>query len=475
MPLEMKAAERVEGRILTERNASEFDRDQTQSWNPTMSGIARVGEIARKDKQQSFTALMHHLTPELLRQGFYQLKRQAAKGIDGISWYSYQEELENRLLDLRLRIQQGRYKPKPARRVYIAKGNGEQRPLSIQCVEDKLVQQAVVILLNQIYEAEFKGFSYGFRPGRSQHEALDALTYGISKKKVNWVLDLDIRQFFDTVEHDWLIRMIQHRVSDKRLIKLIIRWIKVGVVDNDGARQPAHRGLPQGAVISPLLSNIYLHYAFDLWSHQWRENKATGEVLIVRYADDGVLCFQNEWDASAYLAQLHERLSKFGLTIHPEKTRLIRFGRYAKTQCAARKEGKPETFDFLGFTHYCTVRRNGEYKVGRKTIRKRLISQINAVQYELRRRMHEPIGLTLKWLRSVLTGHMNYYSVPGNGQSISLFLNEIVKRWFKMLRRRSQRHTITWERFGPWVKQYLPNVRIVHPYPEMRFRLKHSK
>ena len=333
----------------------------------------------------------------------------------------------------------------------------------------------MVTLLNQIYETDFKGFSYGFRPARSQHDALDALTYGLCKKKVNWVLDLDIRQFFDTVEHDWLIRMIQHRVSDKRLIKLITRWIKVGVVDDEGVRQSAQRGLPQGAVISPLLSNIYLHYVFDLWSHQWRKKRAKGEVLIVRYADDAVLCFQNKWDANEYLAQLHQRLNRFGLAVHPEKTRLIRFGRYANEQCAERKEGKPKTFDFLGFTHYCTVRRNGDFKVGRKTIRKRMINQIGAVQRELRRRMHEPIGLTLKWLRSVLTGHMNYYSVPGNGQCVSLFHNEIVKRWFKILRRRSQRYTITWERFGPWVRQFLPKVRIVHPYPEMRFRVKYSK
>lgn len=440
-----------------------------------MSGLACVRQIAKKDKQQSFTALMHHLTPDLLRQSFYQLKRQAAKGVDGVSWDRYQEELENRLLDLHSRIQQDRYKPKPARRVYIPKGNGEQRPLSIQCIEDKLVQQAVVTLLNEIYETDSKGFSYGFRPGRSQHDALDALTYGICKKKVNWVLDLDIRQFFDTVEHDWLIRMIQHRVRDKRLIKLITRWIKVGVVDEGGARRPTSCGLPQGAVISPLLSNIYLHYAFDLWSHQWRKTRAKGEVLVVRYADDAVLCFQDKWDANEYLARLHQRLNKFGLAVHPEKTRLIRFGRYAREQCVRRKEGKPESFDFLGFTHYCTKRRNGEFKVGRKTIRKRLVNQISAVQRELRRRMHEPVGLTLKWLRSVLTGHMNYYSVPGNGRSVSLFHYEIVNRWFKILRRRSQRFTLIWERFGPWVRRLLPAVRVVHPYPEMRFSVKYSK
>jgi RNA-directed DNA polymerase len=374
------------------------------------------------------------------------------------------------------RLHKGRYQPNPARRVYIPKGDGSQRSLSIQCVEDKLVQQAVVTVLNEIYETDFKGFSYGFRPERSQHEALDALTYGISKRKVNWVLDLDIRQFFDTVEHDWLIRMVQHRVQDKRLIKLIIRWIKVGVVDEEGKRQAARCGLPQGAVISPLLSNIYLHYVFDLWSHKWRKTEAKSEVLIVRYADDAVLCFHNKRDANAYLTMLHPRLAKFGLKVHPEKTRLIRFGRYAAEQSARYGEGKLKTFDFLGFTHYCTVRQNGGgFKVGRKTIRKRLISQIKAIQRELRRRMHESIGLTLKWLRSVITGHMNYYCVPGNSQCVSLFHDEIVKRWFKMLRRRSQRHRITWARFGVWIRRHLPKVRIVHPYPEMRFCAKYSK
>jgi RNA-directed DNA polymerase len=472
--LSLIAAEFVEERVLTERNVNEFDRGQTQSWVNTMLGLARVRENAKKDKEQSFTSLMHHLTPALLRRSYDRLKRKAATGIDGVSWDDYQEGLENRLLDLHARVQKGRYKPKAARRVYIAKGGGEQRPLSIQSLEDKIVQQAVVLLFNEIYETDFLGFSYGFRPGRSQHNALDALAFGINKKKVNWVLDLDLRRFFDTVEHDWLIKMIQHRVHDKRLVKLITRWIKVGVIDDDGKRQSAHCGLPQGAVISPLLSNIYLHYVFDVWSHRWRQD-AKGQVLIVRYADDAVLCFENKSDANEYLDRLNPRLSKFGLALHPEKTRLIRFGRHAVVQCAQHREGKPKSFDFLGFTHYCTKTRKGGFKLGRKTIKKRLINQIKAVQAQLRRRMHDPTGVTLKWLRSVLTGHMNYYSVPGNFQSVSLFHFEIVKRWFKMLRRRSQRYSITWDRFGLWVRRFLPKVRIVHPYPEARFRARYSK
>lgn len=440
-----------------------------------MSRLARVREAAIRDKEQSFTALMHHLTPELLRQSFYQLKRQASKGVDGISWHEYEGDLEKRINDLHARIHTGRYKPKPARRVYIPKEDGSQRPLSIQCIEDKIAQQAVVKLLNQIYESDFLDFSYGFRPGRGQHDALDALTFAITKRKVNWVLDLDIRKFFDTVEHDWLIRMLQHRVQDKRLIKLVIRWIKVGIVDEKGRRHPTHQGVPQGAVISPLLANIYLHYAFDLWSHQWRQKRAKGEVIMVRFADDAVLGFQHKWEAEQYLVLLNRRLQKFGLTVHTEKTRLIRFGRYAAAQRAKCGEGKPETFDFLGFTHYCTGRRNGDFKVGRKTSNKRLIKQIKAVQWELRRRMHEPVGATLTWLQSMLRGYFNYYAVPGNGPQLSLFYYEIVKRWFKIMRRRSQRYNVIWETFGPWVRAHLPKVRIVHPYLEMRFRAKYSR
>ncbi|MDA0812699.1 MAG: reverse transcriptase domain-containing protein [Verrucomicrobia bacterium] len=282
-------------------------------------------------------------------------------------------------------------------------------------------------------------------------------------------MDLDIRPFFDTVEHDWLIRMVQHRVRDKRLVKLLSRWIKVGVVDDDVKRQPAQRGLPQGAVISPLLSNIYLHYVFDLWTHQWRNRKAKGEVIIVRYADDAVLGFQYERDAKDYLALLNRRFSTFGLAIHPEKTQLLRFGRYAAQHGAQHKTGKPLTFDFLGFTHYCTTKRNGEFKLGRETIRKRRVQHIKAVQDGLRKRMHDPVALTLKWVRAVLIGHMNYYSVPGNRESVSVFRHEVEKRWFKMLRRRSQRHTITWETFGSRVEHLLPKVRIVHPYPECDF------
>jgi RNA-directed DNA polymerase len=468
-------AEPVEGRGSTKRNASERVRVQTQSWEHTMSRLARVREMAVKERKQQFTALLHHLTPALLARSFYQLKRSAAEGVDGMSWRQYEEGLDDRLADLYQRIQEGRYRPQPARRVYIPKVDGSKRPLSILSVEDKIAQQAVVTVLNQIYESDFMGFSYGFRPQRSQHDALDALAWSITRQRVNWVLDVDIRRFFDTVDHEWLVRMIQHRVQDQRLITLITRWIKVGIADDTGKRHPARQGVPQGSVISPLLANIYLHYVFDVWSHQWRRQKAKGTVTVVRYADDVVLGFQFEREARAYLELLNERLQAFGLATHPEKTRLIRFGRFATADCAARGAGKPETFDFLGFTHYCTVCKRGDFKLGRKTARTRLISQIQDVKRELRERMHCPVNDNLAWLNRVVRGHVNYYGVPGNSKAIGRFRMEIVRRWMKVLRRRSQRSRLNWEKFRPWVDRHLVKARIVHPHPQQRFRANHSR
>ena len=469
------AAESVEGRALTKRNTSECASDQTQCWDLTMSRLTRVREVAVRNRKQSFTTLLHHLTPTLLEQSFYQLKRKAAEGVDGISWSQYEDGLEDRIGDLCKRIQDGRYRPKPARRVEIPKADGSKRPLSILCVEDKIAQQAVVTILNQIYETDFMGFSYGFRPQRSQHDALDALAWSITRTRVSWVLDLDIQRFFDTVDHEWLIRMIQHRVQDKRLIKMIVRWIKVGTTDDMGKRHPAQRGVPQGAVISPLLANIYLHYVFDIWSHQWRRKEAKGVVTVVRYADDVVLGFQYEREAKEYLGQLKQRLQAFGLSVHPEKTRLIRFGRFAMSQRAERREGKPETFDFLGFTHYCTTCKRGDFKLGRKTSRKRLIKQIQEVKHVLQQRMHSPVFENLEWLNRVIRGHVNYYGVPDNSVAIGRFRLEIVRRWMKLLQRRSQRSRLNWRKFSTWVDKHLVKARIVHPYPQQRFRAKHSR
>lgn len=463
------AAESVEGRVLTKRNFREPDRVQAQDWNSTMSRLARVREAATRKDAQPFTSLFHHITLELLRASFYQLNRKAA--CDGITWFEYEEDLENRLIDLHDRLHCGRYKPRPAKRVFIEKEDGSKRPLSIQCLDDKIAQQAVVMLLNEIYETEFLGFSYGFRPHRSQHDALDGLAWGIVSQRVNWVLDLDIEKFFDTVEHDRLIQMIQHRVTDGRIIRLIRRWIKVGIREDEGKRQAASCGIAQGAVISPLLANIYLHYVFDLWTHQWRQRYAEGRVIVVRYADDGVLGFNCLKDAKAYHQALQQRMSKFGLALHPKKTRLIRFGRFA----AANGKGKPETFEFLGFTHYCGTRFDGKFRVGRRTSRRRLHKRIKAITYELRRRMHAPIIETLRWLKLVIQGHFNYYGVPGNTNQLAHFRDELVRRVIKLLRRRSQRSKIRWDTFGPVINGFLPRPRVMHPYPERRFNAKYSR
>jgi len=467
-------AESVEGRISTKRNTSELDRGQTQCWNDTMFRLARVREVAKRKDTQPFAALFHHITPELLRESFYKLSRKAAVGVDGMSWSKYQVNLDNHIVDLHARLQSRRYRPKPARRVYIAKEDGSKRPLSIQSLEDKIAQQAMVTLLNEIYEVDFLGFSYGFRPNRGQHDALDALAYGITNRDVNWVLDLDIEKFFDTVEHDWLIRMVQQRVTDKRIVELIRRWIKVGNINDEGKRIPARCGIPQGSVISPLLANIYLHYAFDLWTNQWRRY-ARGEVIVIRYADDAVLGFKHYGEASQYRYALNQRMAKFGLRINPKKTRLLRFGRFANERCAERGIRKPETFDFLGFTHFCTFSHSGKFKVGRRTSRKRLYKQIKAVQVELRRRLHAPIKETLQWLKLALQGHLNYYGVPGNVRLLHLYKVELIKRFFKLLRRRSQRCKLTWKSFGYKLFSVLPDNYVRHPYPEQRFHAKYSR
>jgi RNA-directed DNA polymerase len=469
------SAEFVEGRILTKRNSSELARIRTQSRNNTMSGLARVRESAKKDKRQSFTAILHHVTPDLLKESFYQLSRKSAAGIDGTTWSAYEEKLEDHIVDLHRRVHGGRYKPRPARRVYIPKEDGTERPLSILCIEDKIVQQALVTVLNQIYEADFLGFSYGFRPGKSQHDALDALAFGITKRKINWVLDLDVQKFFDTVDHDWLIKMVQHRVKDGRVQTLIKRWIKVGSVDNDGKRCPQDIGVLQGSVISPLLANIYLHYVFDLWSNQWRRRGGRGDVIITRFADDAVLGFQYEKDAISYLRDLHLRMGVFGLKVHPLKTKLIRFGRYAAEQCNKLGQARPETFTFLGFTHYCTVTRIGYFKIGRKTNRKRMTKQIKVIQQGLRRRMHSSLEEILCWLKKVIQGHFNYYAVPGNAKQLASFKYEVIRRLMKILRRRSQRSKLRWDRFGPFINKVLPSPRVLHEYPEARFRAKYSR
>jgi group II intron reverse transcriptase/maturase len=422
-----------------------------------------------------FTALLHHLTADALTRGFYALKSQAAPGIDGVTWEQYQVGLDDRIADLLRRVQAGTYRATPVKRAFIPKADGTQRPLGIAALEDKVVQHAVVTVLRAIYEADFLGFSYGFRPGRSAHDALDALTVGILGKKVNYVLDADIRGFFDTMSHEWLVRFLEHRIADRRIVRLIQKWLRAGVSEN-GQWSPTEVGTPQGAVASPLLANVYLHYVFDLWVHQWRRRQARGDLVVVRYADDFVLGFQHRHEAEQFLTDLRERLGKFGLTLHPEKTRLIEFGRFAARDRQLRGEGKPETFDFLGFTHSCGQKRQSRtFLVKRKTAKKRMRARLRAVKERLARIRHRPIREQGLWLGRVLAGYFQYFATPGNIPALESFRTQVTRLWHQSLRRRSQRHRLSWDRFGPLTDRALPRPRVLHPYPTDRFYAKHPK
>ncbi len=411
---------------------------------------------------------MHHVTIDLLRQSYKSLKRTAAPGVDDVTWKSYGEQLEVRLPNLHERVQSGTYRAMPSKRIWIAKPDGRQRPIGIAVLEDKIVQHAVVQVLNQIYEETFLGFSYGFRPERHQHKALDAIWVGITRRKVSWVLDADISGFFDAIDHEWLMKFVEHRIADPRILVLIRKWLRAGVSE-DGQWSKTTIGTPQGAVISPLLANIYLHYVLDLWVNKWRE-EARGDVIIVRYADDWITGFQYRNEANRFQQELQERLAKFGLKLHPEKTRLLEFGRFAIENRSKRGEGRPETFDFLGFTHICAkTRKNNRFTIRRKTIAKRLQAKLKDVRKEIKRRMHVPVPEQGKWLRSVVQGHLNYYAVPGNHQSVDAFRTEVAKSWLQALRRRSQRgRNLTWERIKRLVKVWLPSAKVKHPYPSQR-------
>ena len=463
-------AEFVERRPVAEGNPEQATATGTQGPQAALSALDRIREAARRDATQRFTNLLHHVKVDLLRQAYGALKHDAAVGVDEVTWKAYGEGLEERLIDLQDRIQGGRYRAKPSKREWIPKPDGKQRPIGIASLEDKIVQKALVLVLQQIYEEDFLGFSYGFRPERSQHQALDALYVAITQRKVSWVLDADIRGFFDTIDHTWLMKFVEHRVADPRVLRLIRKFLRAGVSE-DGQWSKTEVGTPQGAVISPLLANIYLHYVLDLWVHKWRSQSARGEVYIVRYADDFVLGFQYPSDARLFRIELHERLQKFGLELHQEKTRLIEFGRFAAANRKKRGEGKPETFDFLGFTHYCAKRRSdGGFTVRRKTIAKKLRAKHREVRQKLRRKRHLPIKMQGQWLRSVIRGHVNYYGVPGNFNALNAFRREAIKSWLNALRRRSQKgQNLTWSRFERWVEKWIPKVRIVHPYPNQRF------
>jgi group II intron reverse transcriptase/maturase len=416
-----------------------------------------------------FTALLHHIyDPNRLRAAYLALKRDAAAGVDGETWRHYGESLESNLRELSERLKRGAYRAKPVRRAYIPKADGRQRPLGVTALEDKIVQRATVEVLNAIYETDFLGFSYGFRPGRSQHNALDALYVGILTRKVNWVLDLDIRAFFDTIDHGWLVKFVEHRIADRRVVRLIQKWLNAGVLE-EGKHLRVEEGTPQGGSASPLLANVYLHYVFDLWVQKWRQTRAEGDVIVVRFADDVVLGFQRRSDAEQFHRELSERFAKFHLELHPEKTRLIEFGPFAAQNRQRRGLGKPETFDFLGFTHICAKKRsNGRFTVRRQTIRKRLRAKLSEVKAELRRRMHRPIREQGAWLRSVVGGHIRYYGVPMNSPALCAFRFQVGWLWLRTLRRRGQRHRLTWERMRQLINRWLPPARICHPYPLRR-------
>src|SRR5450631_3017260 len=466
-------AEREEGRTPTKENISQHRTPPAQDGPGVSQGLAGVRKVAKERKQERFTTLLHHLTVDLLRASFHALKKYAAPGVDGVRWREYEEGLEDRLADLKDRIHGGAYRAQPSRRIYLPKADGRPRPIGIAALEDKIVQQAVVTILNEIYEVDFRGLSYGFRPGRSPHQALDALSVGIKRKRVNWILDADIRSFFDQMGHEWLLKFIQHRIADKRILRLIQKWLKAGVSE-DGQWSETKLGTPQGAVASPLLANVYLHYLFDLWADVWRKKVAKGDVVVVRYADDLVVGFQHRTEAERFLKEFGERLAKFGLELNPAKTRLIEFGRFAARDRKQRGERKPETFTFLGFTHYCGQRhKSGTFTVWRVTAKKRMVAKLKAIKVELQRRMHDRMAEVGAWLRKVVLGYYQYHAVPGNTTQLRIFKLRVCRLWQSVLVRRSQRAQMRWERFTPVLNRWIPPPRVLHPYPDARFYATH--
>jgi len=468
-----RPAEAVEGRGRAKGNPSQHDTHRTQSRGGGVpSALERIRQAARRNKDERFTALYHHVCEvDMLRRAYLALKREAAAGVDGQTWRAYGEDLEGNLQDLSARLKRGAYHAKPVRRVYIPKADGRQRPIGVPVLEDKVVQRATVEVLNAVYETDFVGFSYGFRPGRSPHHALDALWMGLMTKKVNWVLDADIRGYFDTIDHGWLARFIEHRIGDRRVVRLIQKWLKAGVLE-DGTRTRSETGTPQGGSASPLLANVYLHYVFDLWVQRWRRTVARGEVIVVRYADDFIVGFERREDATSFLAALQERMGRFGLALHPDKTRLIEFGRHAVRNRQQRGEGKPETFDFLGFTHICGRTAKGRFMVKRRTQRQRMQRKLKEIGVELRRRMHARVPEVGRWLGAVVRGHNQYYGVPGNSPTLETFRYRVTWQWRRVASRRSQRGHVTWEQATRWADRWLPPARVHHPWPNQRLRVR---
>jgi RNA-directed DNA polymerase len=468
------AAEWVEPRAGTKGNADHDVSPRTQSREKVTHDVVRIRQAAQREKASPLTSLLHHINQDSLSVAFYALKRDASAGVDGVTWSDYESDLMVRLKDLQARIHRGAYHPLPTRRGYIPKADGTRRPLAVTALEDKIVQRAVTTVLNAIFEEEFLGFSYGFRPGRSQHDALDALVVGIGRKRVNWILDADIRSFFDSVSQEWLIRFVEHRVGDPRIVRLIQKWLKAGVLE-DGTVSVSEKGTGQGSVISPLLANIYLHYVIDLWAEQWRKREAKGDMIIVRYADDLVLGFEHEAEARRFLDAMHDRLGKFALTLHPDKTRLVEFGRFAEANRRRQGLGKPETFAFLGFTFICAKSANGRFLIKRKSRRDRLRKKLQDVKEDLRRRWHQSVPEQGKWLGQVVRGFFNYHAVPTNFEALRMFHYQVMRHWRRALLGRGNRDKTTWTRIMKIAHDYLPKPAITHPWPEQRFAVKYPR
>jgi RNA-directed DNA polymerase len=471
---EQSAAELVERRVGTKGNADQQSTCRAQSRESVSQALERIRKVARERKKEKFTALFHHISSDLLEEAFFELKEDAAPGVDRLTWKDYEANLERNIEELHHRVQRGTYRALPSRRVYIPKPDGRQRPLAVAALEDKIVQRAVVALLNAIYEEDFLGISYGFRPGRGTHDALDALCVGIGSKKVSFILDADIRSFFDEISQEWLTRFLEHRIGDRRIIRLIQKWLKAGILE-DGDIVVSDKGTGQGSVISPLLANIYLHYTLDLWAVRWRRRKATGDMIIVRYADDFIVGFQHESDARRFLDEMRNRLQEFALSLHPEKTRLIEFGRFAAERRRRRGLGKPETFNFLGFTFICSKTRAGKFQLQRKTRRDRMRAKLKMIKEEMWRRMHQPIPEQGKWLGLVVRGYFNYHAVPTNACALDVFRHHVTDIWRRTLRRRSHKDRITWARMTKLVDDWLPKPLILHPWPSERFAVTHPR
>jgi group II intron reverse transcriptase/maturase len=471
---EQSVAEPVEPRTETKGNADQQSTHRAQDRASVSQALERLRQAARQREKERFTSLLHHVDPAMLRTAFYAMKRDAAPGVDGMTWETYEQDLDRRIETLHERVHAGTYRALPSRRSYIPKEDGSKRPLAVAALEDKIVQRAVAAVLSAIHEEDFLGFSYGFRPNRSQHDALDAVIVGISSKKVNYILDADIRSFFTEVSQQWVVRFLEHRIGDKRIIRLVQKWLRSGILE-DGMVTIEEKGTGQGSVISPLLSNIYLHYVFDLWAERWRRREATGDMIMVRYADDTVVGFQHESDARRFRDAMRDRLREFSLSLHPEKTRLIEFGRFAAQNCKRRGRSKPETFKFLGFVLICDKSRRGDFRIRRKSRRDRMCAKLREIKEGLRHRMHRPIPETGKWLAQIVAGYFAYHAVPTNSPALSAFRYHVLVLWHRQLCRRSQRASVLWTRMTKLADEFLPPPRVLHPWPSVRFAVRHPR